>query len=54
MNYRRFRLVLVASADVNRGVDYRRFDISRLSPGGGAANLAVLGCLDVAKQYDGD
>jgi hypothetical protein len=54
MNCRRFRLILVASADINRGVGYRRFDISRLSPGGGAANLAVLGCLNVAKQYDGN
>jgi hypothetical protein len=54
MNYRRFRLVLITSADVNRGISCRRFDISGLSPGGGAANLAVLGCLDVVKQYDGD
>jgi hypothetical protein len=54
MNYRRFRLVLVTSADVNRSISYRRFDINRLSPGGSAANLAVLGCLDVVKQYDGD
>jgi hypothetical protein len=54
MNCRRFRLVLVTSADVNRGVGCRRFDIGGLSPGGGAANLAVLDYLDVAKQYDGN
>jgi hypothetical protein len=45
---------LVASANVNRSISCRRFDIGGLSPGGGAANLAVLDCLDVVKQYDGD
>jgi hypothetical protein len=43
---------LVVSTDVNRGINYRRFDIGGLSPGGGAANLAVSDYLDVVKQHE--